>query len=243
MELLTSSPIGDIDIDYFTDARRDNTVPDARAALRVVAKRIIDGGVEKFGTQMIIKTFPSILTTFVDENPWLTTLFGETRTRNWKTLAPTVTAPVFMSRGQARPDRTEPSLAHTTRTDLHCEPISNVVVQTEGRKSWTLIDPTYWKLLRPTVAPDGRAYFYSRLDPLSPTALYHVPRYEIETEAGDVLYVPTWTWHRVEYLQDSVAVSLSVFEFVPLDYLVRNFPLAVTLVPNIIKEAVGLKIQ
>ena len=28
----------------------------------------------------------------------------------------------------------------------------------------------------------------------------HATRYEVETIAGDVLWVPTWTWHRVDYL-------------------------------------------
>jgi hypothetical protein len=245
LERMLSSPLGDIEIDYFSDARKDNTVPDSRGSLKSVVQKIVNGGVEKIGSQMIVETTPSILSQFVEENKWLVQLFGSSRTSNWQNKAVTVTVPVFVSRGRAPSGKSGAgnSLAHTTRTDLHCEPISNVVLQTVGSKTWTLIEPRYAHLLKPTVAPDGRAYFYSRLDPLDPASLYHVPRYEIVTEKGDILYVPTWTWHRVEYLPDIVAVSLSVFEFLPMDFVWNNPLFAVTLIPNLIKEAVGLKMQ
>jgi hypothetical protein len=51
----------------------------------------------------------------------------------------------------------------TSRTDLHAEPISNLVVQITGRKQFTLIEAKYTQDLSPQIATDGRAYFYSTL--------------------------------------------------------------------------------
>ena len=45
----------------------------------------------------------------------------------------------------------------------------------DREKRWTLVSPRYSKLLKPTVSPDGRAYFYSHVDPLDPNGLVHVP--------------------------------------------------------------------
>ena len=79
-------------------------------------------------------------------------------------------------------------LGSTTRTDLHCEPIANLAIQLEGSKRWTLIEAEHSKLLRPSLAPD-RPYVYSRLDPLERRSLARVPRFEVETQPGDVLWV------------------------------------------------------
>ena len=237
---LLTPPLSELKVDYFSDARRKNTVPDAFGAVGAVVARILDGGPEKFGTQMILKAFPVVMERFLDENEWLSTVFGAGRVQTWRRMGGTVTVPVFMSRGRAASGA---SLRDTTRTDLHCEPISNLVGQTVGEKAWTLIEPKYSHLLRPTVAPDGRAYFYSSVDPYDPSALSHVPRYEVVTQAGDVLYVPTWTWHRVQYLPEVTAVSISLFEFVPSSFLTNNPLFAVSLIPNLIKEAIGIKTQ
>ena len=98
-------------------------------------------------------------------------------------LGLTLTVPVFMARGKSSESSaassSSSSLAKTTRTDLHCEPIGNVVVQLHGSKRWTLVHPDHSWMLKPTVSPDGRAYFFSNLDPLDPNALAHVPRYEV----------------------------------------------------------------
>jgi len=131
-----------------------------------------------------------------------------------------LTVPVFLSRGpagQGSPaQQLNTSLSGTTRTDLHCEPIGNVVLQLAGSKRWTLVSPEHAHLLRPTVSKDGRAYYNSMLDPLDRHALDHVPRYEVVTRAGDALWVPPWTWHRVEYLENITALSASLFHFRPV---------------------------
>lgn len=154
-----------------------------------------------------------------------------------------LTVPVFLSRGPAggaRLGEAQP-LASTTRTDLHCEPIGNVVLQLSGSKRWTLVSADHHHLLKPAVSKDGRAYFNSMHDPLDPHALDHVPRYDVVTEAGDALWVPPWTWHRVKYLENVTALSASLFHIRPLEML-RNNPLySAAVVPNIIKELVGFK--
>ena len=174
---------------------------------------------------------------------WMDVAFGARRRRFWRRPSFFLTAPVFMARGHSCSDSRSDScssgggsngsvgdedrLRFTSRTDLHCEPITNIVMQTEvrssdsegaylctgivyppfislsraplctgrqGRKRWVLVAPEQSRVLKPAVSPDGRAYFYSMLDPLDPSALALVPRYEVETEAGDVLYVPAWFW-------------------------------------------------
>lgn len=241
IEDMLTAPLSELRVDYFSDARRKNTVPDAVGAVGEIASKIVAGGPEKLGTQMILKAFPTVMDRFLNENAWLVGVFGQKRVDTWRRLGPTVTVPVFMSRGRSTgPGET---LSGTTRTDLHCEPISNLVAQTVGEKAWTLIEPRHSHLLRPTVAPDGRAYFYSSLDPFDPKALAHVPRYEVITKAGDVLYVPTWTWHRVQYLPDVTAVSISLFEFVSSDFVSNNALFAVSLIPNLFKELIGIKTQ
>lgn len=148
-----------------------------------------------------------------------------------------------MARGFGADEKAQRSklLGETTRTDLHCEPIGNVVVQLEGEKRWTLVSPEHSHLLRPTVAPDGRAYFFSMLDPVNPSSLMHVPRYEVTTRPGDVLWVPPWTWHRVEYLEGVTALTASLFHFRPGEFVRNNPTFAGLILPNLFKELLGVK--
>ena len=73
------------------------------------------------------------------------------------------------------------------RTDLHCEPIGNMMLQLGGRKRWTLVPPSESKLLRPTLSKDGRAYYQSSVPPtVEPEiSLAHVRRWVVETDVGD----------------------------------------------------------
>jgi hypothetical protein len=63
------------------------------------------------------------------------------------------------------------------------------------------------------------------------------------TKQGDLLYVPSWMWHKVEYLPGITAVSMSLFEFVTTEFMFNNPLFALTIIPNSVKEAVGLKMQ
>jgi hypothetical protein len=94
-------------------------------------------------------------------------------------------------------------------------------------------------LVRPHLAPDGRAFFASAL--LNESL---VPTYQVITEAGDALWIPTWTWHRVVYQNsDEIAIGASLFHFRFRDFL-RNQPLfAFLIVPALIMELTGYKTQ
>jgi len=247
-DMIDDDELKNIEIEYFSDAREHRTVPDSKALLGEVVEMIYNGGPQKFGTQKIIAEAPGVIDRLVAANDnWLPSVFGSARVNLWRNIGKSgsiisfianliVTVPVFMAQGKPNS-----GLAETTRTDLHCEPIANLVMQTEGEKVWTLVEPSQSFYLKPTLAPDGRAYFYSRLDPLDKSALDHVPRYEVKTVAGDTMYVPSWTWHRVEYLPNITAVSVSLFEFNPVEFFKNNCVFAFTLIPNIIKEFAGLK--
>ena len=167
---------------------------------------------------------------------------------------------------------TQPLLS-APHTALHCEPIGNIAVQLSGEKLWTLIRPEYSKLLRPYIAPDGRAFFVSSL-PITQITRNgandpkRIPYYQAVTEAGDALWVPTWTWHRVDYVastfspndhnhrptetnvpQDryeqsaSIAIGASIFHFRPLDFVQNNPLFALLIVPAIVLELIGSKTQ
>jgi hypothetical protein len=142
-------------------------------------------------------------------------------------------------------------------TGLHCEPIANVAVQLSGSRMWTLVDPEYSWLLRPAISADGRSFYPSWVD-----SVHHIPRYELTTHSGDAIFVPTWTWHRVDYAvarkadddtdtddnndYDSscmISIGASLFHFRVIDYFRRNPLFAILLVPAILKEAAGVSTQ
>ena len=59
---LLDSPVGDIEVDYFSNASaEDGIVPDARAPLRTIVNGIIAGGNAKIGTEMIFRSFPQVI--------------------------------------------------------------------------------------------------------------------------------------------------------------------------------------
>ena len=98
------------------------------------------------------------------------------------------------------------------RTDLHSEPIASVAVQLRGSKRWTLVDAASSAVVAAAGVespPDGRAYFRSALHDSEVDRIEG--RYEVETTAGDMLYVPPWTWHAVAYDSTDVSVAASLF--------------------------------
>lgn len=137
-------------------------------------------------------------------------------------------------------------------TGLHCEPIANLAVQLAGYRAWTLVDPQHSWIIRPAMSEDGRSFFPSWLPS---DRLPTIPRYEVVTGPGDAVFVPTWTWHRVDYLvtrsdaeDDDLGMGLtsigaSLFHFRPRDYLRRNPLFAILLFPAIIGEAIGTSSQ
>ena len=75
---------------------------------------------------------------------------------------------------------------------------------------------------------------------ISPLSL----RYEVTHEAGELLYVPTWFWHRVDYPPNGEAsATLSLFHVRPGQMLANNALYSAVLLPNLLKEMVGWKTQ
>uniref|UniRef100_A0A7S1NDK8 JmjC domain-containing protein n=1 Tax=Eutreptiella gymnastica TaxID=73025 RepID=A0A7S1NDK8_9EUGL len=228
-EFFEQPPVGDLVVDFFSDARRFDTVPDARAPLMDIIRNITAGGPQKIGTEMVFRRFPELLHNL--NTTWLQEVFQYRFDSSQ--IGQTLTMPLFYARGL-------PGL--TTRTDLHCEPIGNAMLMVSGSKRWLMLPPSQSSWLRPQVAPDGRAYVYATLDPTDP-ALQALERYEVLVEAGDMLWVPPWTWHRVDYIPAVAALSVSLFHFRALEFLMNNPLFALSLWPNLLKEALGLKMQ
>jgi len=230
---LLDAPVGDVEVDYFTNASAvDGIIPDARASLREVVGGIIAGGSAKIGTEMIMRRFPWLLDELqISER--VGPLLGGADVVASSRVGLLLTVPVFMATG-----------APNARTDLHCEPIGNLMLQLGGRKTWTLVPPEESRHLRPTISKDGRAYLYSRLPTEDPErTLAHVRRWVVESRAGDAVWVPTWTWHRVDYLDGVTALSASLFH--PRhEQIVSHNPLyALIVAPNMLKELLGLNAQ
>lgn len=233
-------------------------MPDARAPLRDVVEQIQSGRPAKTGTERLFRLFPDLLRDLPLD--LLHRLFGAGHFEPWR-IGTLLTAPIFLSRGrrEEKPageqeeggvptadyhrQRSEGVAQNrTTRTDLHCEPIANVAIQILGRKKWTLVDPQHSFMLRPAHSPDGRAYVYASIDPADP-AIGAVPRFEVEVQPGDLLYLPTWWWHRVDYLPGELSFTASLFHF-RVDRFIANNPLyAAVIVPNLVKELMGWNVQ
>lgn len=204
--------------------------------MKSVVERLKKGDPVKTGTQMIFEELPDLLYELPIKG--LHSLFGAYffPTRIGKML----TVPTFISKG-LKVDEGD-NTKETTRTDLHCEPIANVALQFVGSKKWTLLAPSQSRGLRPALSPDGRAYVYANLPP-DDDHIKKLSRYEVNMEAGDLLYVPTWWWHRVDYLPDVASFTISLFH-VRFDQMMKHNTLYAAIVfPNLIKELIGWKTQ
>jgi Cupin-like domain len=253
-------------IPYYQDARTYGALqPDAQAPVQEIVQRMLQGHPHKIGSQFIVQHQPHLLDE-VAPLSLVTALFGDYFSvdrllGHGKTLGifPGITTvPLFVANGNATtittPEKAEtihsesdddescPSnnLDDAPSTGLHCEPIANVAVQLHGFRQWTLVDPQYSWQLRPALSRDGRSFYPSWV-----TSLEHVPRYQVITYPGDAVFVPTWTWHRVDYLKESADLSIgaSLFHFRAGDYLRRNPLFAMLLVPALIGELAGTSTQ
>jgi hypothetical protein len=256
-------------IPYFSDARQRLLTPDLQDRVSDIVRNITRGAPHKIASQLLVEHHPELIHE-VAPTHIVTELWGNHFTAShvqgsgW--FPATTTVPIFVAHGSqqgtANTTTRDDSEQDTTTsastpsqpfTALHCEPIGNVAVQLSGCKEWTLVAPEYSHLLRPRLAYDGRAYVVSEQ---SLNAIQSIAT-RVTTHAGDALWVPTWTWHRVDYGTscgdaplDSVrtphldiALGASLFHFRPWDY-VRNHPLyAVMIVPAILMELTGYKTQ
>jgi len=230
-EILMDPPYSDLTIDYFTDARKFNLVPDGRACLKDIARNISQNrAYAKIGSEMVFRTYPELLDFLPVKD--LERICGRGYIDK-SLIGNLLTMPIFMSHGH---------LGQSTRTDLHCEPIANVVLQVRGSKRWILALPDQSKYLRPRISPDGRAYVYSSRSP-SDKGIERIQRYSVVTNEGDTMFIPTWTWHRVDYLPGVTALSVSFFHVRPRGLVNRNPTYFLSTLPNMLKELFGIKKQ
>lgn len=250
-----------LSIPYFVNASAPYALsPDATAPVKSIVKNMTLGHhPHKIGTQLLVETYPELIQE-VSPTDVVTALFGDYFSPSHVVgsgpfgLFPAMTTvPVFVARtgsktttaGDTTCTKDERTCTDSNtnvhpRTDLHCEPIGNVAVQLRGEKQWVLVSPQYSFRIQPAAAPDGRAFFASFSEDIR-----EVPQYQVTTRAGDALWIPTWTWHRVDYVgeQEDVAIGGSLFHFRAVDF-VRNNPLfAMLIVPSLIKELVGYNTQ
>jgi Cupin-like domain len=253
----------------------------------------------KIATQLLVQTFPELIQE-VAPVEIVTSLFGSYFTPNairgsgpMQLFPAFTTVPLFIANSHPSSDLVETSAQSlsstppttTSHTTLHSEPIGNVAVQLSGEKLWTLLQPEYSKYLRPYIAPDGRAFFASSLpisEIIQPTTnsvttngtdshnRRRIPYYQAITQAGDALWVPTWTWHRVDYVvsssssssasnsnslveqqqnyaaqpaQNRIAIGASLFHFRPMDFIQNNPLYALLIFPAILFELIGHNAQ
>ncbi len=265
---LSSSPMGDLQIKYFSDATKVGALkPNSETSLREIVHNVTNdlNSTIKIGTQVPVDTYPSLIHN-IAPNDIVTKIFGNHFHVNDLSpylgiFPPLTTVPIFLARGlkesiesttceESDKEENEDyhNLYNTTgknnvRTDLHCEPIGNISIQLEGSKKWTLVSPKYSRMLHPTVSKHGRAFFYSKLNPLDPNILHNIPHYELVTNKGDGVWIPPWTWHRVDYIPGTVAFAASLFHFRPLEFFMNNPLFALLIVPNLIKEIFKVNIE
>lgn len=221
--------------------------------------------------------------------------FGKEHLQKGRFLPATTTVPVFIGKSTSKSTSTSPKQTGTgtvaqdqdqdqiqkqqhTITGLHCEPIGSVAFQIEGEKEWTLVAPEHSARLEPSLSADGRAYFASSIQVRSSSSededesfsdvltKRQIPHWTVVNKASDALWVPTWTWHRIDYRQQdqdqeqatcveeettcgsttdtrTLAIGGSIFHFRAWDFLRRNPLYAVLIVPALVKELAGITTQ
>ncbi|NET36796.1 MAG: hypothetical protein F6K19_33010 [Cyanothece sp. SIO1E1] len=98
----------------------------------------------------------------------------------------------------------------TSGSFLHCAPADNIFLNIIGQKEWCFIDPSYTPVMLPAMSRYGM-YCSSELDESLEgdfqhyfsekyKEMKHVPIYKVVLEEGDILYTPSWWWHRVKNL-------------------------------------------
>jgi hypothetical protein len=247
--------------------------PDSEASLYLIVQNITKGAPHKIGSQLLVQAYPELIAEVAPVELVTRLFGNHFRPDHLLgiggILPGTTTVPIFVATGKlttvdaqqctakaalekedsdieascyppatAATDKDSSTLLKHPVTGLHCEPIGNVAVQLAGAKFWTLIDPQHSFRLLPTADPNGRAFFAS----LAPN-VDHVPRYYATTQAGDAIWVPTWTWHSVQYFDEEVAFAASLFHFRAFDYVRRNPLFGTLLIPAVVKELLGMRTQ
>lgn len=91
-----------------------------------------------------------------------------------------------------------------TYTRCHADPSLNLYVQIQGRKKWQLFEPSAVQSLYalPRGAPLGNVGYFSQVSEEHESSIFpaygRVPKCELITEAGDLLFVPPFWFHSVK---------------------------------------------
>lgn len=98
-------------------------------------------------------------------------------------------------------------------TPIHAGSTAFFYVMADGEKKWTLFSASSSALLNPT--PSGRVYNFTDVDINNPDLKKYpgfdlLTRYNCHLKKGDILFVPTWTWHEVENLTPSWGLSYRI---------------------------------
>jgi hypothetical protein len=260
-------------IPYFENASQPGALsPTGQAPVSEIIQGMLKNKPYKIGSQLIVQENIQLLEELTGNRKnattapgLLTTLFGnhftEKHLQQGRFIPATTTVPLFVAKTSPKTIHSDDDTAITT--GLHCEPIGNVAFQIEGAKEWTLVAPEYSSLLQPSLAADGRAFYASSLSlgrGQTMTAMLFqnkIPHWNVVTKAGDALWLPTWMWHRVDYVHEStisqeeyssceqavLAIGGSIFHFRPLDFVLRNPLYAVLIIPALLKELAGISTQ
>lgn len=99
-----------------------------------------------------------------------------------------------------------------TGTATHNAVSNNLFVQLHGVKRWVLYPPGHSPVLDPPRL--GAPYFFSRLDPQADAPdprLARLDGYDVTLRPGDVLFNPSFWWHRVVHETASIGVGFRWF--------------------------------
>ena len=170
--------------------------------------------------------------------PSLRFLFGETFTTE-RVKERRTTGVFFFRRHPCNPAFDATCTTPESPGATHCEPVSNVALQLQGVRYWVLAEPKHMFRMLPASAAVPRGYVHGDQDPTL------VPHYYLEHRPGDALFVPAWTWHRVNYKQqetlgnDPVALGVGMFHFDPVAFFTNNPIIAPLIIPSLIREKRG----
>lgn len=234
---LRTPPVGRLEVPFYSDASSGAMRPDSSGALADIVANIEAGGPQKLGTELVFRHHPELLEQ-LGLVPPLARLFGSRPFATWR-IGKTLTVPLFLGTGSIS--------GAAVRTDLHSEPIGSATLQLAGSKVWTLAPGSESRRLRPSVAADGRAFYRTQrahgADGRDTLAASGAEHFEVEQRPGDVLWVPTWTWHRVDYLPGVTALSVSLFHLRAEQLAGLQPILTAAMLPALFKELIGWKTQ
>lgn len=93
-------------------------------------------------------------------------------------------------------------------TPVHAGLTNNFSVQIHGQKRWLLVDPAFNPVMDTVV--DRRPLVRCAVDPGEPEAhpeLAYIDVHEALLGPGDILFNPSFWWHHVSYVTDSVTIG------------------------------------